>query len=70
MGAFVYSALDNKGRLKKGVETADSAKQVRQKLRDQGLAPVSVSPVAEQKAKGRLAGWQHRRHQRIAGSDL
>ena len=60
MGAFVYSALDNRGRLKKGVETADSAKQVRQKLRDQGLAPVSVSPVEEQKAKSRLTVWRRK----------
>ena len=60
MGAFVYSALDDKGHLQKGVQNGDSAKQVRQQLRDQGLAPVSVTLVADQKSTGLKASWQRK----------
>ena len=42
MPAFDYQALDPRGRLKKGLLEGDSARQVRQMLRDQGLAPTSV----------------------------
>ena len=45
MGAFEYSALDARGRQEKGVITADTPRQVRQILRDKGLAPVDVEPV-------------------------
>lgn len=47
MAAFVYQALDARGRNKKGVMEADSARQVRQKLRDQGLMPVSVEATIQ-----------------------
>ena len=43
MPAFDYQALDSRGRQKKGLLEGDSARQVRQMLRDQGLAPTSVS---------------------------
>ena len=43
MPAFDYQALDPRGRLKKGLLEGDSARQVRQMLRDQGLAPTSVT---------------------------
>ncbi|MBU0730672.1 MAG: type II secretion system inner membrane protein GspF [Proteobacteria bacterium] len=46
MGAFEYSALDTSGRLKKGVLEGDTARQVRQLLRDKGLSPVSVEGVS------------------------
>lgn len=42
MGAFVYQALDERGKAKKGVLEADSARQVRQQLRDKGWMPLSV----------------------------
>ncbi|MDJ0956067.1 MAG: type II secretion system inner membrane protein GspF [Arenicellales bacterium] len=47
MGAFEYQALDLRGRTRKGVSTGDSARQVRQKLREQGLTPMDVVAVAE-----------------------
>ena len=46
MAAFEYTAIDARGRRKKGIEEGDSQRQVRQVLRDQGLVPVSVEPTA------------------------
>ncbi|GAB6263428.1 type II secretion system inner membrane protein GspF [Photobacterium sp. CCB-ST2H9] len=57
MAAFEYKALDAKGRQKKGVMEADTARQIRQQLREQGLIPVEVSQSHERekrKAGGRL----------------
>lgn len=47
MSAFEYVALDANGRKKKGVVEGDSARHVRQQLREQGLLPVSVDEAAE-----------------------
>ena len=43
MGAFEYTAVDVSGRERKGVLEGDTARQVRQLLREQSLLPVSVS---------------------------
>jgi general secretion pathway protein F len=48
MGAFEYIVLDEKGRERKGVAEGDTAKQVRQNLRDKGLIPLQIN-VASQK---------------------
>ncbi|MFC1681506.1 type II secretion system inner membrane protein GspF [Pseudomonadota bacterium] len=53
MGAYEYQALDARGRTKKGVSSGDSARQVRQKLREDGLTPLNVSPVSEDAAAGK-----------------
>jgi len=50
MAAFEYKALDDKGRQKKGVLEADSARQVRQQLREKGWAPLAVEMTAEKKS--------------------
>lgn len=57
MPAFEYVSVDASGRKQKGVLEADSARQVRQQLRDKGWLPVSVEPAAgEHKAeKGALS---------------
>jgi len=47
MAAFEYQALDDRGRTCKGVLTGDSPRQVRGQLRDLGMYPVEVQPVAE-----------------------
>lgn len=47
MAAFEYVVLDAKGRQKKGTLEGDSARQVRQKLRDEGLVPISVESTVE-----------------------
>jgi general secretion pathway protein F len=48
MGAFEYAAVDAAGRERKGVIEGDTARHVRQLLREQGLLPVSVSEVQQQ----------------------
>ena len=45
MPAFEYQALNQRGREEKGVLEADSIRQVRQLLREQGLAPLNVEPT-------------------------
>ncbi|WP_105166944.1 type II secretion system inner membrane protein GspF [Pseudoalteromonas sp. T1lg23B] len=47
MAAFEYRALDGKGKDKSGILEADTAKQVRQMLREKGMMPLEVSPAAE-----------------------
>ncbi|HET8552452.1 MAG TPA: type II secretion system inner membrane protein GspF [Gammaproteobacteria bacterium] len=49
MGAFEYQALDTRGRTKKGVLEGDTARQIRQQLREQGLTPLAVAGVAAEK---------------------
>ena len=52
MGAFEYSALNDKGKELKGVLEGDTARQVRQQLREKGWIPLSVDEVAERQQKG------------------
>ena len=47
MSAFEYIALDANGRKKKGVIEGDSARHIRQQLREQGLLATSVDEVAQ-----------------------
>lgn len=44
MAAFSYAALDGQGREQRGILEADSSRQVRQLLRDRGLAPLRIEP--------------------------
>lgn len=53
MGAFEYQALDDKGKQRRGVMEGDTARQIRQKLRDQGWIPLEVDEVAQQAVKGK-----------------
>ena len=60
MAAFEYTAIDARGRQKKGIEEGDSSRQVRQTLRDRGLSPMSVVHASararngESQASGRM----------------
>lgn len=45
MTAFRYTALDNKGKTIKGSQEADSARLLRQDLREQGLTPLDVEAI-------------------------
>jgi len=60
VGAFEYTALDSGGRERKGVLEGDTARQVRQQLRDKGMAPLDVVEVAqrEQRSAGRAVSFQ------------
>lgn len=53
MSAFHYLALDAQGKKQKGVIEADTARQVRQKLRDSALMPLQVTEVANPKSSTR-----------------
>lgn len=53
MGAFEYQALDAAGRTRKGVLEGDTARQVRQSLREQGLTPLHVEEVAAREGRRR-----------------
>lgn len=71
MGAYEYQALDPKGRTRKGLSQGDSARHVRQILRDQGLVPLSVTGVQEdQPGAGRRAAPGPRRRARITTNEL
>ena len=50
MGAFDYKAVDPSGKEIKGVLEGETARQVRQLLRDQQLLPITVTEVAEKEA--------------------
>ena len=51
MGAFEYTALDTAGKERTGVLEGDTARQVRQILRERQLLPVAVAEVAQKEAK-------------------
>lgn len=67
MGAFEYSALNERGREKKGVLEGDNARQIRQQLREQGLTPLSVEEVAQRETRER-SGFSLQRG--ISATDL
>ena len=49
MASFQYLAIDNKGKLQKGVLEAETAKQARQALREKNLIPTEVKPYDNRK---------------------
>lgn len=51
MPAFAYEILDEKGRKRSGVIEGDSARQVRQQLRDRGWTPLSVEASLEKEQR-------------------
>jgi general secretion pathway protein F len=51
MGAFEYTALDSQGRERKGLIEGDTAKHVRQLLRDKQLLPMDIQETAQQEQK-------------------
>ncbi len=53
MGAFEYTAVDKSGRQSRGVLEGDTARTVRQTLRERGLLPVAVAEVSEKTPSGR-----------------
>ncbi len=51
MGAFVYTALDALGKERKGLIEGDTAKHVRQLLREKQLLPVDIQEAAQSEQK-------------------
>jgi general secretion pathway protein F len=51
MGAFQYEAIDTAGRAQRGVLQADTVRSARGLLRERGLVPLSVDPIAEAKPR-------------------
>lgn len=56
MAAFEYKALDARGRQKKGVQEGDNARQVRLRLKEQGLVPIEVIETKAKAAKQQSGG--------------
>lgn len=71
MAAFTYRALDNAGKMVKGVIEGDSERQVRHQLRTRQLKPVSVEQT-ESKGSKQGTGFSFRQlfKPRISQSDL
>lgn len=62
MGAFEYTALDTRGRNKRGVLEGDNARQIRQQLRNSGLTPLNVNEIRRQdKDRSRNSVFRSRR---------
>jgi general secretion pathway protein F len=55
LSAFEYTAVDASGRERKGVLEGDTARQVRQLLRDQALLPLTVNEVTQREQKQQKA---------------
>ena len=70
MGAFEYVAVDGTGRERKGVIEGDTPKHVRQLLREQGLLPVAVEEVVEQKESGGRTPLSLRFQRGLSAADL
>ncbi|HYM36484.1 MAG TPA: type II secretion system inner membrane protein GspF [Steroidobacteraceae bacterium] len=68
MPAFEYVAVDSAGRERKGVVEGDTARTVRQTLRDQGLLPMAVDEVSKQETARSTATFSFRRG--LSASDL
>jgi len=56
MAAFEYLALDERGKKKKGILEADSARQIRQQLRDKGWFVQEVQQAQKQRTKNQSQG--------------
>lgn len=50
MGAFAWQAIDGRGKVRQGVRESESARQLRQRLRAEGLTPLSVDEVEDSRA--------------------
>jgi general secretion pathway protein F len=53
MPAFAYQALDHFGKTQRGVMQGDTARAVRALLRERGLNPLDVAPVADAQTQSR-----------------
>ncbi|MFC3396278.1 type II secretion system inner membrane protein GspF [Brenneria rubrifaciens] len=70
MAQYHYQALDAQGKKCRGTQEADSARQVRQLLRERGLMPIAVSESPSGEHRSGSSGFSLRRRHRIGTSDL
>jgi general secretion pathway protein F len=70
MGAFEYVAVDAAGRERKGVIEGDTARHVRQLLREQSLLPIAVDEVVEQEGGGARRQLGFRFQRGLSAGDL
>jgi len=70
MAAFEYTALDQKGREKKGVIEGDTARQVRQSLREKGMMPLQIETAANQEKKQQAKPVSISSRRGISATDL
>jgi general secretion pathway protein F len=70
MGAFEYVALDAGGKEKKGVLEADTPRQIRQQLRDQGLTPLDVHEASQHESKSKTKRSSGGLRRGISATDL
>jgi general secretion pathway protein F len=70
MGAFEYVAVDAAGRDRKGVIEGDTARHVRQLLREQNLLPVEVREVVEQETASARRRLGFRLQRGLSAADL
>lgn len=68
MPAFEYTALDARGHEKKGIREGDAPRAVRASLREEGLTPLDVRPLAERGGGRRL--FSLRRSMNVTGLSL
>jgi len=68
MAAFEYRALDADGKTRTGIAQGDSGRQVRARLRERGLTPLSVEAVVERRQGARQPLFGRRR--RLSGAEL
>ena len=62
MSGYRYEALAPDGKLQRGVLESDSPRQARARLREQGMLPVEVAPIAAEAGRGaRALGWRRGR---------
>ena len=69
MSAYEYTVLDKRGKEKRGILEGDTAKQIRQMLRDQGLTPLHVNQVTHSD-RSTKSTTQFRSKRSIASLDL
>jgi len=55
MAAFEYKALNARGKAQKGVIEGDNARQVRARLKEQGLVPIDVIETRQKASKQQAA---------------
>jgi len=68
LAAFEFIALDASGKQQKGVLEADTARQVRNQLRDKGLAPLNVEVVTSRQTSRQTFSLQSGRN--LSAADL